>query len=569
MSTTGSVDRFSAPPSPILVRDVTRSYADRVVLRGIDLTVAPGRVVALIGENGSGKSTLLRIVAGQEPPDGGSVTTPADLGWLPQDPQFPRGATVGSVLEDALAPLHDAVSAVATLGARLADEPQLATAYAEILEWAQLHEAWDADHRADVAAYRLGCGALARNRLVAELSGGERSRLALAALVTRRPTALLLDEPTNHLDDTAFGLVEELILSTRGPVLFASHDRVLLDAVADEVVDLDPAYDGGRGAEANRDGSGVVGQRYTGTFSDYLDRQADARRRWEEAYAAQQDELDRLRAASRTTARRVAPGRGPRDNDKFIHAFKGQSVERTTARRVRAVERQIQAVERSLVPRPPRRIAFQGALTQAGQGSGPVVVVRDLAVPGRVALERMTVEPGEHWLVTGANGSGKSSLLQVLMGQIQPTHGTVEVHARRVGYLPQEVTYAEPGLSAHVTYRRLLRSALGAEGLAGVPNLGELGLVHPRDLRTPVAALSTGQQRRLALALVIALEPDLMLLDEPTNHLSLALAGELEETLGRSPGAVIVTSHDRWLRRRWDGPSLPLAGGGPAAYSGA
>lgn len=549
-----AADAFSADLSPIVVRDLAKAYADRVVLDGIDLTVPAGRVVALIGENGSGKSTLLRIVAGQDHPDGGTVLTPRDLGWLPQDPQFPPDATVGSVLAEVLAPLHDAVAAIETLGAALGEDPDLATTYADTLEWAQQHEAWDADRRAEVAAYRLGLGALDRDRPVAELSGGERTRLALAALVTRRPTALLLDEPTNHLDDNAFGLVEDLIAGTPGPVLLASHDRVLLDAVADEVVDLDPAFvgaDGGLG--------GSTGRRYTGTFTDYLATQADARRRWEEAYAAQQDELDRLREAERTTARRIAPGRGPRDNDKFIHAFKGQNVERTAARRVHAVERQIEAIQRDPVPRPPRRIAFTGALTRVGETSGAVVWVRDLVVPGRVSLERLTVQPGEHWLVTGANGSGKSSLLKVLIGQVAPAGGTVEVHAQRVGYLPQEVTYADPHLSAYATYRGLLRSALGADGLATAPNLGELGLVHPRDLRTPVGALSTGQQRRLALALVIALEPDLLLLDEPTNHLSLALAGELEDALGRSPGAVVLTSHDRWLRRRWSGPTLDLA----------
>lgn len=177
--------------------------------------------------------------------------------------------------------------------------------------------------------------------------------------------------------------------------------------------------------------------------------------------------------------------------------------------------------------------------------------MRALVVPGRVAVERLTVDVGHHVLVTGPNGSGKSSLLAVLAGQLRPADGDVQVRAERVGYLPQDVIFARPDISAREVYA----AAVGSEDAAP---LGELGLVHPRELGKPVGVLSVGQQRRLALAVVVASQPDLLLLDEPTNHISLALAADLEEALGRSPGAVVVTSHDRWLRRRWSGPVLPL-----------
>jgi macrolide transport system ATP-binding/permease protein len=183
---------------------------------------------------------------------------------------------------------------------------------------------------------------------------------------------------------------------------------------------------------------------------------------------------------------------------------------------------------------------------------GRAVQVRDLVVDGRVSVPLLDVAGGEHLLVTGANGSGKSTLLKVLAGMLAPTSGLVSVNARTVGYLPQDVTFKHPERTPHQVY----------DGLTGSPRpLGDLGLLHPRDLSRPVGALSHGQQRRLALAVIVAHRPDQLLVDEPTNHNSLSLAEELEESLQRSAGAVVIASHDRWLRRRWDGEELPLGRG--------
>jgi len=179
-----------------------------------------------------------------------------------------------------------------------------------------------------------------------------------------------------------------------------------------------------------------------------------------------------------------------------------------------------------------------------------VVVVRDLTVAGRLGVARLDVAAGERLLVTGDNGAGKSTLLKVLAGGLRPTGGTVTISARRTGFLPQDVSFSRPDRTALRTYD----AATGSP----VP-LTELGLLPPRDLSRPVGTLSLGQQRRLALAILVAGAPDLLLLDEPTNHVSPALAEELEESLRRSLGTVVVTSHDRWLRRRWQGSELALS----------
>jgi macrolide transport system ATP-binding/permease protein len=528
----------------LVARDLAKAYGDRMVLDGVDLVVSPGVPLGLVGENGTGKSTLLRLLAGVETADAGDVSRPDDLAYLAQDPDFADTATIGRVLEEALRPLHDAVARLESLAEQL-DDPAVAEEYANLLEWAVLHDAWGADRRAAEAADRLGLGALAPEQQVAAMSGGQRTRLALAALIARRPTCVLLDEPTNHLDDGALELLESFLVDLPGVVLVASHDRTFLENVCGQVVDLDPSHFG-------TDGQG--GSRFSGGYSSYLLAKREARARWEQAFLAQQDELNELRAAAKGSARKVAHNRGPRDNDKFIYHSKGENVARTVSRRVKDVERRIEVLEREQIPKPPKPLSFHGAVAPEVL-QGRVLQVRDLVVDGRVSVPLLDVAGGEHLLVTGANGSGKSTLLKVLAGSLAPTSGLAAVQARTTGYLPQDVTFKHPERTPHQVY----------DGLTGSPvPLGDLGLLHPRDLGRPVGALSHGQQRRLALAVIVARRPDLLLLDEPTNHISLSLAEELEESLQRSAGTVVIASHDRWLRRRWNAATLDLRRGAPS-----
>jgi len=533
-----------SPLAPLVARDVVKAYGDRVVLDGVDLVANPGEPLGLVGENGAGKSTLLRVLSGVEPSDGGTVTTPAEPGYLQQEPSYPSGTTVVGVLDEAMAPLHHAVRRLEELAAQIT-EPGVAEEYDAVLTWAQAHDVWQADQRAAEAATRLGLDGIARERQVASLSGGQRTRLALAAMIAARPACVLLDEPTNHLDDDAVALLEEFLVDLPGVVVVASHDRAFLDRVCAAVVDLDPSHFG-------VDGNG--GARFSGGYSAYLSAKRAARQRWQEAFEAQQEERNQLREAARTTARNVAHNRAPRDNDKYIYSFKGANVARTVSRRVRDAERRIEVLERDRIPKPPKEISFRGALMPAGKSNGLAVFVRDLEVAGRVRVPRVDVPSGTALLITGANGSGKSTLLKVLAGELTPSSGQVSVVARRVGHLAQDVTFSCPDLTPQQVYDAATGRAAGER----VPAMGELGLLHPRELARPVGVLSEGQRRRLALAVLVARRPDLLLLDEPTNHISLALAEQLEEALQRSAGTVVVASHDRWLQARWEGEVLAL-----------
>jgi macrolide transport system ATP-binding/permease protein len=531
-------------PASLVAHDLVKSYRDRTVLAGVSLTAAPGRRIGLIGENGAGKSTLMRLLAGVEEPDAGSVDRPADLGFGHQELPYPPDATRADVLDDALREVRAAVQRLDALSATLADRPgdaELLTRYGECLDWCHDHDAWDADRRAELVLAGLDLGGIDAARPVGTLSGGERARLALAALLVRRPGALLLDEPTNHLDDAAAAFLEDQLRQLPGVVVVASHDRAFLDAVCTELVDLDPALGGPT--------------RYGGGYTDYQGARQAARARWEQRYAAEQEELERLRVAVAVTARQVAPGRPPRDAAKMQYDFKAGRVQSQVSRRVRNAERRLEVLSREQIGKPPPPLRFAAVVGRAV--SGPAAGLRGVRVPGRLDLDRLDIGAAERLLVTGPNGAGKSTLLAVLAGTLQPRAGAVyRRRGLRVGLLAQESAIERLDRTARTVYAE----HLGVDRAAEVP-LVELGLLAPRDVDRPVRELSVGQRRRLELALLIAGAPEFVLLDEPTNHLSPALADELEEALGASPGAVAIASHDRWLRRRWPGQELRLTAG--------
>jgi macrolide transport system ATP-binding/permease protein len=538
---------------PIIARGIDRSYGDRRILSGIDITVAPHARTGLIGENGVGKSTLLRILAGVEAPDGGTVERPVRSGILWQEAPVDLGATVRELIDDYTRPLLDIRREFEDAAAALDSSPASAARYERALDAAERAEVWTLDARRQEVLEELGVGGFETRRAsrgapqpaertIGELSGGQRSRVALAGLLLGRPEALLLDEPTNHLDDQAVAYLVKQLVAWRGPVIFASHDRAFLDEVATELVDLDP--DRTRAAT-----------RYGGTFSDYLDEKRRERQRWEQQHRTEQDELARLERVAATTAREVAHNRPARDNDKFIYGFKGGNVQTAISRRVKDAERRHSVLEASAVRKPPRVLRFAGIPSGANAaGDGLLVDATGVRVDGRLDVERLTIRSDERLLVIGPNGAGKSTLLAVLGGSLAVDGGTLlRRKGLRVGTLQQDVRFADAAL----TPREIYRAAVGEQRSELTP-IGDLGLVPLSQLDRPVGSLSVGQQRRLALAIVIANPPHLFLLDEPSNHLSLALAVDLEEALGTYPGAVVVASHDRWLRRRWEGRVLRL-----------
>ena len=459
--------------SPLNVRDVSKSYGDRIVLDGIDLTATPGQPVGLVGENGVGKSTLLRILAGREAPDGGerlrgrpsSATSPRSRSSTSRIARSPRCSPTRS--RRCTTP-YDGWRTWRTASTTRRSHASTPT------HWSSPSTTMPGTPSGgrDEAAARLGLEDISPDSHgSAELSGGQRSRLAMAALITRRPECLLIDEPTNHLDDAALEFVEEFLTSLPGVVVVASHDRVLLDDVAARRSSTStPPTSGPTAKEAG--GSPATSRRTWRT------RHA-ARRRWEQAFLEQQDELNELRRRARTTARQVAHNRGPRDNDKFIYAFKGANVQSTIRRRVRDAEQRI-ARPRTR-PDPQATQGDQLRPAAHGRGVGCWVGRRFATWWWRTGSRSTgsTSRPASTCLVTGANGSGKTTLLRVLAGEVAADIGTGRrvVRGGSASCRRRSASSARTA-SAHQLYAEM------APGDA--TPLGDLGLLHPRDLGKPV-----------------------------------------------------------------------------------
>ncbi|QBE49549.1 ATP-binding cassette domain-containing protein [Leucobacter triazinivorans] len=650
------------------VEGVSHAYPDRRVLSGITFSAAPGDRIGLIGENGTGKSTLLRILAGVLPPERGIVSPPGSIGLLEQELPYPESAPISRVLDDAQQAAVTVLQRIESLGEQLAARPQdpaIAAAYAAALEDADQSDAWSAEARRGETLGGLGLGGIPLRRTVGELSGGQRLRLALAALLLKAPHTLLLDEPSNHLDDASAAYLELVLAAWPGIVIVASHDRALLDAVCTRILDLDalpvpasvladaagpsPASMGfadraghtgctapagatpgvrtgattgvRTGAYASPDsedtGSGlgvrVWGMGYTAARAA---RQAELAR-WRERYAAEQAERAELIHEIEVGSREVNRKHESKSESKITRKFYADKDARVTARRARNARVRLESLERIRVRRPPEPLRFSGFAPGSASGSAPLsapgshsgsapgpgsgsapppatgigdahvrfsrtkATLRDpdsanpagaeparvedsaaaqapllradrVALAGRLRETSLEVTPRGRIMLTGPNGAGKSTLLAILAGDLQPDHGTVERGAR-VGSLPQEVSIVDPTRTASAVYR----DAVGYDIAERAPLLAT-GLLAPRDLDRPVGRLSVGQRRRLALAALVADPPAVLLLDEPSNHLSLTLVEELEAALREFTGALVIATHDRWLRSRWPGETREL-----------
>ncbi|MEV0617460.1 ABC-F family ATP-binding cassette domain-containing protein [Nonomuraea sp. NPDC050404] len=486
---------------------MSKSYGQRRVLDHITFSIRPGERAGIVGENGSGKSTLLRLIAGMERPDDGEVTVSAagGVGYLGQTLDLPGGHTVRQAIDAALAGLR-----ALERGMQEAAEAQDMDAYGDLLTAFEARGGYEADARVDKAMHGLGLAGIERSRVLSTLSGGEQARLGLACVLAASPEILLLDEPTNHLDEAALTWLEGRLAEHRGTVVAVSHDRIFLDRVATTILEVE----------------GGTMTRFGGGYTGFLAGKAAARQRWEQAYADWQEEIRQVKEFAATTAHRVAAGRDMKDNNKMAYDRNAGRVQSSVASRVRQAAERLRRLEEDPVPKPPRPLRFRGTFAPAGRRTGTLVESGGLRV-----------EAGRRLLIHGPNGAGKSTLLAALAAEA----------GDRAGYLPQEVTF-DPDKTVMETY--------GGPPMA----LMATGLLRPSALELKVGVLSVGQQRRLALAMLLAGEYDLLLLDEPTNHLSLTLVEELEQALDGYGGALVVVTHDRALRRRFTGTHISLTG---------
>ncbi|WP_435747873.1 ABC-F family ATP-binding cassette domain-containing protein [Microbacterium sp. PMB16] len=522
------------------LRAASIRFAERIVLDGVDLVIGPTDRLAIIGDNGAGKSTLLALLAGSVVPTAGEarVVIPGGVACALQDPRFPSGARIHDAIDLLLAGLRELEREIER-AYRSLSESEVGAQDRVLAEIADLQDQFDArggydvDRRVDAALDRLGLGDLDRSRPVAELSGGERARLALAVALSAHAELLLLDEPTNDLDAAGMVWLEEGLRAHRGAAVVVTHDRDFLERFG---VDIVQVQDGAL-------------RRYGDGYRGFLAARAAERQRMARRHEAWKEELARNEALVAANSFRLASIPRKLELDGFGHgAFRARSRDHGAMGRIRMAKERVARLRADPCPPPPEPLRFTAGLAETGAQGGQLLSFDGVRLSSGPSLQvdGWTVRAGERWLVTGANGAGKTTLLRLLAGERTVDAGEISrVPGLRVAWLQQDVASTGPRTTVETF------SARTGIAPADAPSaLLRFGLLRESDLERHASALSVGQRRRLDLAVALAVPADILLLDEPSNHLDPELVEQLEAAIDDHPGAVVTVTHDRrWVDR--------------------
>ena len=515
------------------VANVAKSFDADTILSGVSFRMDSGEKVALVGRNGAGKTTLLRILTGQYAPDqGGSVTLArgAKIGYLKQEMSVTEGRTVFEEAESSREAQVKLKSRLDELETRLENGPT----DEELEEYALLHEhfldasGYSAEHDLRTVLLRMGFTEEEFTKSTDSLSGGERTRLALARMLLEEPDLLILDEPTNHLDLQATEWLEGWLRAYHGAVLLVSHDRAFLENTAERVLEL-------------RDKTVF---NYPHDFAKYLQIREEENARLAEVAKRQEQDIAKM--------------------DEFVRRF--MNSQRTAQARGR--QKLMNRLIESKVQAPKNERQMKGGFGQAQRSGDDVLSAEKLSVgfPDETLFKDLdwSVRIGERWGVIGENGAGKSTLLRIFMGELEPLKGKARLGSNVVaGYFTQDARDLDPDISPLDTmvYEMDLKPGEARDLLARFLITGD-------DVYRSIKTMSGGEKNKLSLAKLTHLNPNLLVLDEPTNHLDMASREALAGVLRDYKGTLVLISHDRWLLSQVTDHTLDVKRSGPISYPG-
>lgn len=504
------------------VEHLYKYFNGQALLKDINFTVEDREAVGLIGINGCGKSTLLNIITGSEgydkTPEGlGSVNIAgkASIGFLRQNSGLNSGLTIGEEMKNAFAPLLETLDKMKVLEKKMADGgdiDSISHEYAELSSYFEARDGYRIDVKIKQVLNGMGFGSTPTDRVISTLSGGEKTRLALAKLLLEEPNLLILDEPTNHLDFETLMWLEDYLKVYKGAIIIVSHDRYFLNKVCTRICEI----------EQGRLTS------YRGDYSSYLVQKKMNSERQLKEYEAQQKEIAKL-------------------EDYVAKNLVRASTSKMAKSRQHMLDR-IERIDKPLMYSKPPKIKLEYDIEPTKDivrvVDCPLVVGEGADKKELIKSLTMNVRRGEHVAIIGANGIGKTSILKLIQGIIPHEGGNISWGGNvKISYFEQEHAILDP----HKTvleeimdrYPRLseqqARSVLGAVLLTG------------ENVFKPISVLSGGERAKLCFAIMALNRGNVLVLDEPTNHLDLSTKEVLEDALAEFGGTIILVSHDRYL----------------------
>lgn len=504
------------------VEHLYKYFNGQALLKDINFTVEDREAVGLIGINGCGKSTLLNIITGSEgydkTPEGlGSVNIAgkASIGFLRQNSGLNSELTIGEEMKNAFAPLLETLDKMKFLEKKMADGgdiDDISHEYAELSSYFEARDGYRIDVKIKQVLNGMGFGSTPTDRVISTLSGGEKTRLALAKLLLEEPNLLILDEPTNHLDFETLMWLEDYLKGYKGAIIIVSHDRYFLNKVCTRICEI----------EQGRLTS------YRGDYSSYLVQKKMNSERQLKEYEAQQKEIAKL-------------------EDYVAKNLVRASTSKMAKSRQHMLDR-IERIDKPLMYSKPPKIKLEYDIEPTKDivrvVDCPLVVGEGADKKELIKSLTMNVRRGEHVAIIGANGIGKTSILKLIQGIIPHEGGNISWGGNvKISYFEQEHAILDPRKTVLEEimdrYPRLseqqARSVLGAVLLTG------------ENVFKPISVLSGGERAKLCFAIMALNRGNVLVLDEPTNHLDLSTKEVLEDALAEFSGTIILVSHDRYL----------------------